>query len=157
MFKITIKNKEGVETHGGEFATVEEANAWLADQENDTYPFGYTNKDYVVIGPIDISTKKDKEKRLNKRLLKRELGGKVLDMISDINDQKSLSNQQILDIMNSFGVVASLLTQGSITTARSLIASMDLTNSVFTEQERVDVLEYIDRELLKIEGMQWMR
>lgn len=145
MIRVIIK-KAGIETHAKKCENQTEANAWIAKHESMENPWGHAPGSYTI-DQVNIDEEIEKQKRLMVRMEKRNFGGYIVDYISDINDQKTLTEQDIVNLANTFGTITQLLLQGSITTARGQIAAADLTGSVFTELERTEILGIIDAKL----------
>ena len=100
--------------------------------------------DAFTVQYVDITAAQTLAQALDERKRKREFGGELIDYISYLNDQKTLTVEDIQALSATFSAVVNILLQGSISTARTVIADLDLTGSVFTEQEKTDVLARID-------------
>jgi hypothetical protein len=101
--------------------------------------------DYEI---VESQEKIDDHNRKERGKLKRNLGQSVADFISGYNDEiKNITVQQSLTTLAAFESPEKFLKGGYIETARDLIAAADLTGTIYIEDDRTKILEYLDEKI----------
>lgn len=117
---------------------------WLAaDPENQIQePTGQEIADY------EAEQLRDSKKNFQR--LKRSMGEDVIDETKVILDDLEIDAAQAVANMTALAPVQSLLQNGSLTTARGIFATLDLTGVSLTEDDRTYLLNVIDSKISEL-------
>lgn len=117
---------------------------WLAaDPENEIQePTGQEIADYEAVQLM--------ESKKNFQRLKRSMGEDVIDETKVILDDLEIDAAQAVANMTALAPVQSLLQNGSLTTARGIFATLDLTGVSLTEDDRTYLLNVIDSKISEL-------
>jgi hypothetical protein len=119
----------------------------LIDKDIDEVKAELVDDVIVISEDPDKIEEKDLEARGN---LKMQLASRMRNYINGYNDQKvGVTEQEVVTTMQNFGSIDSLLSSGSLKTARGLIATVDITGTIYQEVDRTKFLAKID-ELISI-------
>lgn len=141
MFRVSIKNKENVETNASEFNSIPECELWI-EENHDYFPENYT---YEI---VNVSQLKIFELARKKGLKNQSIGREVLAIIYAINNEKTnlgLLTQESLSAMLSdknLQIIERLLLNGSLGSATQMI--MNIPDQYFNSENKQLILNYIN-------------
>ena len=84
---------------------------------------------------------------LVQRSKRREFGGKIIDIMSQRNDAKSLDQAQLETLIATYATINTMLLNGSISTARALINAVTPDGTITTADDKTALLAEIDANL----------
>lgn len=143
MFKVIIKNQNGVETNMGEFQTQPQINLWL-DENHNNFPEGFT---YSI---SDISEEIEKRNYFIQKDKNENFGKKMLRELQFLNHKKlslgQMTIQEALNLKKNLEQIQGHLMDGDIELARGLI-DLYPTDNVITSEVKQSFLNMIDAYL----------
>lgn len=141
MFRVSIKNKEGIETNASEFMLYKEAVDWI-EHNHDYFPKMYTSE------IINIAQVKSFDNARKKGLKNQITGREVLAIIYAINDERIklglLSQESLAALLGdkNLQIIERLLLNGSLGSATQMI--MNSPDSYFNAENKQLILNYIN-------------
>lgn len=90
---------------------------------------------------------KASEENLKIRKLRREFGGRLIDIMSQRNEEKDLSTEEIVELANTFADINKCWLNGSISTSRVLVNAITPDGIVLTADDKSAILNEIDNNL----------
>lgn len=179
MFKVVIKNLEGTQTHGGEFATLEQAQAWI-DVVTPTGAWGTPEQTVVtpavldeegveispevinvipatfIIEITDITEQVQKEKKIKKYEGRIAFAQRLMAEISAANSDKydgqELTLEQLQSAEEKLAKVQRLLLNGSTGLALAEIVAIESTLTEYSQEYKEELKAKIQAYLASEES-----
>lgn len=115
------------------------------------YKFKYIEGALVELTPEEMLAQPQylahiREKAIQQGINNIEFGKRVIAMIGALLNVKNLSNEQTAQINSSFAVIITLLSTGSLNTAKDAINAVQV-NEIITEEDKTAVLAELNSYL----------
>jgi hypothetical protein len=149
MLKVKII-KNGIQTHGAQFSTQAEADAWIAEGTKQQW-WGDPAEFEVQIE--DITAEIEAQRKLEIRRQKRLFGEHMIDQISVLNEQANINEQALEALFTDpdFTIIREHLYAGSLKSAYNKILSVEPKILMVFSQADLDAIK--DKLLAKLQEL----
>lgn len=89
----------------------------------------------------------DKEAIISQKRRYMDAGKTVLALVAYINEQKNLTPEQIVSMMQTYALIQNLLMVGALDMARTMISAIVPDDVIVTEQDKIDIIAEISAYL----------
>lgn len=109
---------------------------------------GYNFAKYKIIrnedGSYTNTMELTHEARIQRRIKWIEAGKRIIAIVADRNDQKNLTGEQVIQMMQTYSVAQNLLLVGALDTAKSIIESVTPDGVIVTNEDKEIILNELN-------------